>query len=145
MDMLVIFDETNLRINMLYLNRDTMLTMPVLGLGGKEAGTYYGQLALAHTYGSGLEDSCENTRNTISAFLGGVRIDHYVSMNMDAVSLLNDLVGGVTVEVTEDFSAVDPTIGMGEVKLMGQQAINYVRTRKGVGDQLNLTRIQRQK
>lgn len=145
MDMLVIFDETNLKVDMLYLNRDTMLTMPVLGLGGKEAGTYYGQLALAHTYGSGLEDSCENARNTISAFLGGIRIDHYVSMNMDVVSMLNDLVGGVTVEVTEDFSAVDPTIGIGTVKLMGQQAINYVRTRKGVGDQLNLTRIQRQK
>lgn len=145
MDMLVIFDETNLQVDMLYLNRDTMLTMPVLGLGGKEAGTYYGQLALAHTYGSGLDDSCENVRKTISAFLGGIRIDHYVSMNMDVVSILNDLVGGVTVEVTEDFSAVDPTIGMGTVKLKGQQAIHYVRTRKGVGDQLNLTRIQRQK
>ena len=145
MDMLVIFDETNFQINMLYLNRDTMLTMPVLGVGGKEAGTYFGQLALAHTYGSGLEDSCENTRKAISTFLGGVRIDYYVSMNMDVVRILNDMVGGVTVEVTEDFSAVDPTIGMGKVKLMGQQAINYVRTRKGVGDQLNLTRIQRQK
>ena len=145
MDMLVIFDETNLQVDMLYLNRDTMLTMPVLGLGGKEAGTYYGQLALAHTYGSGLDDSCENVRKTISAFLGGIRIDHYVSMNMDVVSILNDMVGGVTVEVTEDFSAVDPTIGMGTVKLKGQQAIHYVRTRKGVGDQLNLTRIQRQK
>lgn len=145
MDMLVIFDETKREINMLYLNRDTMLTMPVLGIGGKEAGTYFGQLALAHTYGSGLEDSCENTRKTISQFLGGVRIDYYVSMNMDAIGILNDAVGGVTVEVTEDFSKVDPTIGMGTVKLNGQQAVNFVRTRKDVGDQLNLTRIERQK
>ena len=144
-DVLLIFDQTNRQVDMLYLNRDTMLTMPVLGMGGKEAGTYFGQLALAHTYGSGLEDSCENTRKAISNFLGGIRIDYYVSMSMDTISILNDAVGGVTVNVTEDFSAVDPSIGMGQVTLMGQQAINFVRTRKDVGDQLTLTRIERQK
>lgn len=144
-DILVILDEGRQKIDLLYLNRDTMLTMPALGIGGKPAGTYYGQLALAHTYGTGLQDSCENTRQAISDFLGGVRIDYYVSVNMDAIAILNDAVGGVTVNVTEDFSQVDPTIPMGQVTLMGQQAINYVRTRKDVGDQLNLTRIERQK
>lgn len=145
MDMLLIFDELSGTCSVLHLNRDTMLEMPVLGIGGRKAGTYYGQLALSHTYGSGLEDSCENTRETISDFLYGIRIDYYVAMNMDAISILNDAVGGVTVNVTEDFSRVDPTIGMGQVKLMGQQAINFVRTRKDVGDQLNLSRIERQK
>ena len=144
-DILMIFDDAQQKVNMLYLNRDTMLEMPVLGIGGRPAGTLFGQLALAHTYGSGLEDSCENTRQAISDFLGGIRIDYYVSMNMDTIAILNDAVGGVTVNVTEDFSAVDPTIQLGEMTLMGQQAINYVRTRKDVGDQLNLTRIERQK
>ena len=143
-DMLMIFDQTNQVVNMLYLNRDTMLTMPALGVGGKPAGTYYGQLALAHTYGEGLQDSCENSRKAISDFLWGLRIDYYVSMNMDAIALINDAVGGVTVEVTEDFSQVDPTIPMGTVKLTGQQALNFVRTRKDVGDQLNVTRMERQ-
>jgi anionic cell wall polymer biosynthesis LytR-Cps2A-Psr (LCP) family protein len=64
---------------------------------------------------------------------------------MDAIATMNDAVGGVKVTVTEDFSKVDPTIPMGEVILRGQQAINYVRTRKNVGDQLNLSRIERQK
>ena len=45
--------------------------------------------------------------------------------------------------VTEDFSDIDPTITKGEITLMGQQAINYVRTRKDVGDQLNITRMDR--
>ena len=66
-------------------------------------------------------------------------------MNMDAIAILNDAVGGVTVNITDDFSQVDSSIGRGEVKLMGQQAINYVRTRKDVGDQLNLSRIERHK
>lgn len=145
MNMLLIFDETKGVTNILHLNRDTMLEMPVLGLGGKVAGTYYGQLALSHTYGTGLRDSSENTRNTISKFLYGVEIDYYVSLHMDAIAILNDAVGGVTVEVKEDFSDVDPTISMGTVTLTGEQALNYIRTRKDVGDQLNSSRIERHK
>ena len=144
MNMVLIFDEVNKVCNILHLNRDTMLEMPVLGIGGKPAGTMYGQLALAHTFGTGLSDSCENVRKTVSDFLYGVEIDYYVAMHMDAIAILNDAVGGVTVNVTEDFSAVDPAIGMGEVKLMGEHAINFVRTRRTVGDQLNISRIQRQ-
>lgn len=143
--MLLIFDETNKDCSILYLNRDTMLQVPVLGLGGKQAGTVHAQLALAHTYGSGLEDSCENTVRAVSDFLNGIAIDYYISMRMDAISLLNDAVGGVTVFVEDDFSKVDPSITMGEMTLQGEQAMNYIRTRQGVGDQLNLSRIDRQK
>lgn len=143
MDMLLIFDEKNEICNVLHLNRDTMMEIPRLGLGGKEAGTWYGQLAMAHTFGSGMEDSCENVKKAISDFLYGIRIDHYIAMNMDAIAILNDAVGGVTVNVTDDFSAVDPTITKGILTLQGQQAVNFVRTRKDVGDQLNLSRIQR--
>ena len=145
MVMLLIFDEKNQEVSVLYLNRDMMVEMPVLGIGGKQAGTYYGQLALSHTYGSGLEDSCENTRQTVSDLLYGMTIDHYVAMNMDAITILNDAVGGVTVTVTDDFSDVDPTITKGELTLRGEQAIHFVRSRKDVGDQKNITRMERQK
>ena len=144
MNMLLIFDEASRVCNVLHLNRDTMLEMPVLGIGGRQAGTSFGQLALAHTYGSGLHDSCENTRQAVSDLLYGLEIDYYMAMNMDAIAILNDAVGGVTVEVTEDFSQVDPDIGLGRVTLVGDQAITFVRTRKDVGDQLNLSRIRRQ-
>lgn len=142
---LMIFDETGKDCSILYLNRDTMLNMPVLGIDGRPAGTSFAQLALSHTYGNGLETSCENTKKAVSDFLYGIQIDYYISMHMDAIALLNDAVGGVTVHVTEDFSKVDPTIPMGRVTLRGKQAMNYVRTRKEVGDQLNISRIQRQR
>ena len=143
--MLLIFDETDESCNVLYLNRDTMLTMDVLGVRGEYAGTFYGQLALAHTYGSGLEDSCVNMKNTLMNFLPGLSIDYYVAMNMDAIPILNDAVGGVTVNVTDDFSMVNPSITMGELTLHGDQVIDYVRTRKDVGDQKNVTRMARQR
>ena len=145
MNMLLIFDEANAVINVLHLNRDTMLEMPVLGSGGKVEGICYGQLALSHTYGTGLQDSSENTRNAVSNFLYGIRIDDYISLRMDAIAILNDVVGGVTVAVEEDFSHVDPTIPVGTVTLTGEQALNYVRTGKDLGDPLNSSRIARHK
>lgn len=141
---LVICDEKNEQIRLLNLNRDTMLKIPVLSLDGRQAGTITGQLALSHTYGSGLEDSCENTRKAVSDFLKGIRIDHYLSVNMDAIPILNDAVGGVRVTVTDDFSGIDPAIPMGAHVLQGEQATTFVRSRKNLGDQLNISRLERQ-
>lgn len=143
--MLLIFDEANEECTILYLNRDTMLNMDVLGVKGDYAGTTYAQLALAHTYGKGLEDSCVNVKNTLEKYLHGLSIDYYVSMNMDAIPVLNDAVGGVTVTVVDDFSLVNPSITMGELTLKGDQVIDFVRRRKDVGDQKNITRMARQR
>lgn len=143
--MLAVFDETEKSYDILLLNRDTMTDIPVLGIGGKKAGTIYAQLALAHTYGTGLEDSCENTREAVSDLLNGLNIDYYMSMNMDAISILNDAVGGVKVTVTDDFSSIDSSIPMGDVVLTGDQAVAYLQTRKDVGDQMNISRMERHK
>lgn len=142
---LLILDEKEENCKILTLNRDTMMSIPILGLGGKTAGTKVAQLALAHTYGSGLEDSCENTRKTVSDFLQGIAIDYYIAMNRDGVAILNDAVGGVTVHVTDDFSGAEEPIPTGRVTLRGNQALTFVQTRKGVGDSLNLSRMERQK
>lgn len=142
---LAIFDEVDQTYSVMVLNRDTMMDIQVLGIGGQNAGTIFGQLALAHTYGSGLEDSCENTVRTVSDFLSGLTIDYYMSMNMDAISILNDAVGGVTVNVVDDFSQVDDTIPMGEVTLNGEQALSYVQTRKDVSNEMNVSRMERHK
>ena len=142
--MLLILDEKNEECSVLYVNRDTMLDMDVLGVRNEFAGTTYGQVALAHTYGDGLESSCENVKNTLMKFFHGLTIDYYIAMNMDAVPIMNDAVGGVTVNVKDDFSAVNPSITMGEITLNGDQVLDYVRTRKDVGDQKNITRMERQ-
>lgn len=141
---LMVFDEKAGNCTVLNLNRDLMLEMPALDMNGQEADVFYGQLAFAHTYGTGMEDSCLNTRKAVENFLGGVQIDYYVSMNLDAIGLLNDAVGGVTVNVVDDFSQVDTSIPMGTYTLKGDQARVFVQSRWYVGDELNLSRIRRQ-
>lgn len=142
---LVVFDDADKTYSTLILNRDTMVEMPVIGVGGKSAGSIIAQLALSHTFGRGLEDSCENTVSTVSDFLYGLNIDYYLSMNIDAISILTDSVGGVEVTVTDDFSKVDESIPLGKTVLNGEQAISFIQTRKNLSDQMNISRIERHK
>lgn len=144
--LLLVMDKQNETCTAIQLNRDTMTQIQILGVTGEPAGTFTGQLTLAHTYGSGEEDSCENTVLAVENLLYGVGIDHYVSLTMDGVALLNDLVGGVTVEVLDDFSGIDDSLVQGEtVTLQGQQALTYVRSRGGLEDSSNLHRMERQR
>lgn len=143
---LLVFDEATEEFRVLNLNRDTMMDIPILGLNGRQAGTVYAQLATSHNYGTGLVDSCENTCEAVSEFLYGLNIDHYFCMNMDGIAILNDSVGGVEVRIEEDFSKIDPTLVQGSTMVLnGEQAYSFVRSRAGVGSQLNLSRMDRQR
>lgn len=53
-------------------------------------------------------------------------------------------VGRVSVTVTDDFSGIDPDFPTGTCILQGNQAITFLRSRKNLGDQLNISRMQRQ-
>ena len=65
---------------------------------------------------------------------------------MDSVPTYNDLVGGVTLEVLDDFTGVDETLVKGEtVTLTGEHALNYIRSRKGLDDPTNINRMARQR
>lgn len=144
--MLLVLDKAKNTCTVLPLNRDTMTQINALGLAGESIGSFTGQLALAHTYGSGGLDSGYNTVQAVSDLLYGVQIDHFITVTMDAVAALNDLVGGVTVLVEDDFSDVTDQLPQGqEVRLTGSLALTYVRSRRSVADQTNISRMARQK
>ncbi len=144
--MLLVLDTKAKTVKALHINRDTMADIGVLGITGQKVGTVHRQIALAHTEGNGKHESCRNVVNAVSDLLGGVRIDYYMSLKMDAVQIINDAVGGVTLEVIGDFSGTEHSFQKGEtVTLLGEDALLYVRARKGVDDQTNLARMERQK
>lgn len=142
----VVIDHDRKTWQMLQLNRDTMVEVPILGIQGDVVGKEYQQLALSHSYGDGLKESCENSVKTVSNLLWGQEIDGYFSMNMDGVVIINDAVGGVPVEITSDFSEIDQTLTLGEtITLDGNQALTFVRSRQDVDDQTNIARMARQR
>ena len=144
--MLLVLDDEAKTWQVLQINRDSMVKVPVISMMGTVPYTIRQQIALAHAYGNGREQSCENNVKAVSIMLDDQPIDGYFSLNMGGIGILVDLIGGVTITVTSDFSAVDPSLVEGEtITLDGEQAFSYVRQRQNVDDQTNLARMGRQR
>lgn len=144
--MLLVFDHGNKTCSAIHINRDTMAEMSVLGRDGTEIKKVTQQITLSHSYGSGLADSCVNTKNAVSGLLCGIPIDYYAQFTMDAIGVVNDMVGGVTVEVIQDLTEYDPALVKGAtVTLTAEQAEYYVRHRWYLEDSTNLSRMERQR
>ena len=142
---LVVIDSGAGTISQIEIDRDTMTPITILGVLGNRSGVRTAQVCLAHSFGDGGAQSCELTVEAISNLLMGVQIDHYIAMNMDGISVLNDWVGGITVTLEDDFSALDPTMAAGTtLTLTGEQAELYVRSRMNIGVGTNEARMQRQ-
>lgn len=127
------------------LNRDTMTDVPWLDVIGQHGGTEFEQLCLAFNSGDGGRASCMNTVDAVSALLFDAPIQHYIQIPMSAIPVLNNLVGGVPVEIPEDLTSVDPAFAAGAtIHLTGDQAEKFVRARRGLEDDTNLARMSRQ-
>ena len=127
------------------IDRDTMTPITTLGVLGNRSGVRTAQVSLSHGFGDGGAQSCELTVEAVSNLLLGTEIDFYAAMNLDGISVLNDAVGGVTVTLEDDFSALDPAMMAGTtLTLRGDQAECYVRSRMNVGIGTNEARMARQ-
>lgn len=144
--MLLVMDTDANTTQIIQLNRDTMTDVPWLDVLGEYGGTEYKQLCLAFNYGDGGVKSCKNTVDAVSSLLFDAPIQSYIQIPMSAISVINDLVGGVPVTITDDMTAVDPAFVKGAtVRLTGTQAEKFVRARKTLADDTNLSRMRRQR
>lgn len=143
--LLAVIDKTDKTYSFIQINRDTITDVALMQTDGSSLSSADLQICTAHWYGGSPEQSCENTVDAVSRFLGGIPISGYYSVGMEEIPTLNHAVGGVEVTVLGDFSKVDPTLKEGEkVLLSDEQAYTYVRARFGVGDETNVQRMQRQ-
>lgn len=143
--MLVVIDEQEKSYGILQLNRDTITEVPMLLADGTANASAKMQLCTAHWYGKDKTASCENTVNTVSKMLGGVPIDGYYALQMEAMSLLNHEVGGVTVTLEDDMTSLDPEMKKGAtLTLTDHQAELLIQTRYAMDDDRNTERMRRQ-
>ena len=146
-DVLYVFaiDHNNKTYQSLQINRDTVTGIQTLLADGTKDSIVPVQIALAHGYGRTEEARCLNTVEAISALMFDVPVDHYISLNMSAIPVLNEQVGGVTVTVPAGLESADPAFVEGaSVTLKGDQAERFVRSRLSLDDNTNEFRMQRQ-
>ena len=143
--MLMVIDDNRKTVTPIRINRDTMCMIPSQMLSGQfREGE--GQIALAFSSATSMEQGCELTMQAVSKLFKGITIDHYYSINMDGIGTFNDAIGGVTVTIPEDMTHYDEAMVQGAtIKLTGDQAHYFVRERYYIGDWSNVSRMRRQK
>ncbi|MFF2013241.1 LCP family protein [Streptomyces sp. NPDC058195] len=107
----------------------------------------------AFSVGESAEGNPACTQNTVEK-LTGLRVDHTVVVDFAGFAKLTSAVGGVRVCLPQDVYQRDlspkrPTRGAkvfsrGPQTVSGQQALDYVRLRHGIGDGSDIGRIKRQ-
>lgn len=143
---LVAHDVARDRVRVLMIPRDAMTPITLTDLSGNILGKAEHHITLAYGYGDGRELSCEWTAEAVSELLYGLRIDGYLAMNVSMIPTLNDMVGGVTVQVEVDgMERRDPELVKGAtVTLEGKQAEIFVRYRDIDIDNSAITRMSQQ-
>ena len=142
----LVFDHSKKTVTPFQIGRDTMCDVPRVNTAGEQLVSRYAQITYAYTYGTGKEDSCVNTRNCVKRLLFQVPIDNYISFTMDTVPIINDLVGGVTVTLENNIPALGKAYVKGaRIKLMGKDALRFVRYRDTSLMDSNLSRMSNQR
>lgn len=131
---LVRLDPQTRRISALSIPRDTRMALPGFGTDKVNAANVYGGIPLV--------------KATLTQFLGGVPIDHYVRVNLAAASELMEAIGGVDLDVEREFHYDDWSgrlhvhLKPGFQHLKPKDAIAYARFRHD--NQGDLGRVARQ-
>ncbi len=143
---LLALDPHTKEINVIGIPRDTMAEIEVYGKEGEYEGTGTAQITLQHGYGDGAAVSCERSRDAVSKLFYNLPIHGYCSINMGAIPLINDAVGGVEVDALEDMDFRNFHIKKGEaVHLEGMDAYYYLHYRDTAEFNSAGARLERQK
>ena len=143
--LLLVIDRNNEVIHQLLIDRDTITDVTILSTFGQETGTRRMQICLAHSYGASKDENARYTVKAVRALMNDIDIDEYYMMDLTAVAALSEALGGITVTVPDDMTAVNPLWRKGEViALSGEEAVDFVRARKLAGEGTNDERMNRQ-
>jgi LCP family protein required for cell wall assembly len=135
--MVVHINEAHTHADVVSIPRDTLVTRPTCGT---KVGASDVMFNTAYEVGGA---TC--AVKTVES-MTGLRMDHYVEVDFQGFAKLVDALGGVTVTTTVDINDTDSGLHLkaGTHKLTGTQALEFVRTRHGVGDGSDLGRIELQ-
>lgn len=112
------------------ISRETMTDVDVYTENGEFAQTEKEQLCLAYAYGNTADECSKNTLKSVKRFLYGINVNSYVAIEMNGISKLTDMLGGIEVTALEDVPSKTADIKSNKkVLLKGNSALDYIRHR----------------
>ena len=133
-------------VSFLSIPRDTVTDIKVLDLNDEVATTRKGPLAIQHSFGTQGEKTNEAVVEAVSNLLYNVPIYRYVAVDITAIPDINDSVGGITVDITDDLTKWNPKMkeGVTDYLLKGKDSIIFVARRDISIDDSAIGRMKRQ-
>lgn len=145
MFLLVLNPHTKL-ISMVGINRDTIADIDMYDKSGNFLMTDKRQITLQHGYGDGMHQSCQRSVNAVSKLFYYIPINGYCSINLDAITNLNDAVGGVEVVTPNKVEINGVTYEAGKsINLQGKAAERFLQKRDIYSFNSAGERLERQK
>ena len=140
----VLNDETQ-TTKMILISRDTMTEVDVYDKAGNFAFSTQNHLNMQYSYGDSPSRSLFLMKRTVGDLLYGIRIDGALSLTMDGISKIVDLLGGIPLTMAEDYSYIDERYTEGAtVTLDGKEMEHFIRYRDTGAFASNEKRIERQ-
>lgn len=134
------------KIKIFAIPRDTIVPVKVVDSAGYFVRTENIQLTAQHAYGQTATEGAELMVDAVSNLLYKVPIQRYCSINLAAIPIMNDAIGGVDVQVLEDISGPTGNYRAGEtIHLEGEMARDYVQQRDTNVYGSSLNRLEREK
>ncbi|MDE7247245.1 MAG: LCP family protein [Lachnospiraceae bacterium] len=127
---LAVLNREDHTINVIGSNRKTMTDSYAWDATEGTIPTFVSQIALQHAYGADEKVGCEYQQKVVQKLFYNLPIHGYAAIDVAAVPDINDMIGGVDVEVLEDLTSHDAGLVEGnQVHLMGESAYWYVKYR----------------
>lgn len=139
---LVTYDVNTKRMRILCINRDTMSDITRYDEAGNYIDTKTTQICLAYAFGDGKKTSADNEKTAVQRLIYNIPVNAYYAIDLSAIKILNDDVGGVRVVPQYTFKEFKKGV---PVTLKGMQAETFVRHRDIRLMDDNLRRIECQK
>ena len=143
---LLLLDEKDKSVDLINVPRDIIAEVQEYDEIGLPYQRVEEQIALQYTYGDGKAFSCKLMMDIVSNVFYGLPINGYAAINLNAIQILNNQIGGTTVTITEDLTKIDKAFTKGStLTLTGEQAYKFVQKRDTSQMGSNMNRIGRQK
>lgn len=145
---LMVLDEKNKKMSLISIPRDTMTDISLYDVFGNYFTTQREHIALQYAVGDGKKISGKAMVSSVSKLMYKLPIHAYAAISLHAIGIVNDQVGGVTVEIPdddEDYIAQSGYKAGQKVTLMGDKAIEFVRSRNRKKFATNNVRMSRQR
>ncbi|MDD5018766.1 MAG: LCP family protein [Eubacteriales bacterium] len=135
--LLLCIDFSTENIDLLSIPRDSYADIAYTDRRWKINGAY---MSAGGAEGEGFECLME----TVSTTIGGIPVNYYIGVEMQAVKDIVDILGGVWYDVDYEINMNGRHLDTGYQLLDGQAVLDYCRARKGITSGTDIDRIDRQ-